>query len=107
MRPARRDADRRPARSGPPALDRLLPALGAGVAGLAGLAAFYRALAIGTMSIVAPIAAAGMALPAAVGIASGEHPGPLRLIGMVTTLVGVVLVSRERPSRVPAVGPRG
>lgn len=44
----------------------LVEAAGAGVAGVLALAAFYRALSVGTMSIVAPISAtAGVALIAA------------------------------------------
>src|ERR1700741_1256243 len=42
-----------------PGVVELLPAAGAGVAVLAGVTAFYRALAIGAMGIVAPITAAG------------------------------------------------
>ena len=81
--------------TGAPALHHLLPALAAGVAGLLGLAAFYRGLAVGTMSIVAPIAAAGMVLPVVVGIAGGDQPGPIRLVGMVITVAGVIVASRE------------
>ena len=44
---------------------------------MVGLAAFYRALAMGTMSIVAPIAATGVCIPVIVGIADGEHPAPV------------------------------
>jgi len=80
---------------GPPATGQLLAALTAGVVGIAGLAAFYRALSIGTMSIVAPIAATGVALPVIVGIAGGEDPGTLAAIGIVAAIVGVVLASRE------------
>jgi len=79
----------------PPNLVRLLPAAAAGIAGIAGLTAFYRALAIGTMSIVAPIAATGVCVPVVVGIAGGEHPGPLQLLGILAAIVGVVLASRE------------
>jgi uncharacterized membrane protein len=56
----------------------------AGVAGVCALGCFYRALAIGTMSIVAPISATGAALPVVVGVATyalgrrvgraGDHP---------------------------------
>lgn len=67
----------------------------AGGAGLLGLGAFYRALAIGTMSIVAPIASAGVVLPVVVGIASGNRPGPVVAAGLAVTVVGVVLASRE------------
>src|SRR6059058_3250323 len=71
-----------------------LCAIGAGTAGIIALAAFYRALAIGTMSIVAPISATGSAVPVIVGLASGEHPGAVQLAGIAAAAVGVVLASR-------------
>src|SRR5215207_2708594 len=49
-------------------------AVGSGMLGLLGLTAFYRALAIGTMSIVAPLSATGAVIPVLVGLASGERP---------------------------------
>jgi drug/metabolite transporter (DMT)-like permease len=72
-----------------------LCALGAGAAGIIALGAFYRALAIGTMSIVAPISATGVALPVVVGIATGDRPGPIVVAGLVVTTLGVILASRE------------
>jgi drug/metabolite transporter (DMT)-like permease len=81
--------------TGPPELIRLVPAALAGTAGLAALAAFYRGLAIGTMSIVAPIAATGVAVPVIVGVAGGDRPGGLQLAGLVAATIGVVLASRE------------
>ena len=72
-----------------------LCALGAGTAGIVALAAFYRALAIGTMSIVAPISATGVALPVIVGIGTGDHPSPVVVAGLVVTTLGVILASRE------------
>lgn len=72
----------------------LLSAL-AGALGILGLASFYRALAVGTMSIVAPISAAGAALPVLVGIAGGDRPSALQVVGMATAVVGVVLAARE------------
>jgi drug/metabolite transporter (DMT)-like permease len=80
---------------GPPDLGRLWPAAAGGLAGIAGLTAFYRALAIGTMSIVAPIAATGVCVPVIVGIAGGERPAALQLAGIAAAIMGVVLVSRE------------
>jgi drug/metabolite transporter (DMT)-like permease len=88
--------------TGPPGFGRMLPAIAGGVAGIAGLSAFYRALAIGTMSIVAPIAATGVAVPVIVGIAGGEKPAALQLVGILAATIGVVLASREaepEPSR--------
>jgi drug/metabolite transporter (DMT)-like permease len=90
--------------AGPAAL-----ALGAGAAGCAALACFYRGLAIGTMSIVAPVSAAGAAVPVLVGLATGERPAPLQIAGIAVAFVGIVLAAREpatgdgRPSRT-AVG---
>jgi drug/metabolite transporter (DMT)-like permease len=69
-----------------------------GVLGLLALASFYRALAIGTMSIVAPISATGVAIPVLVGLASGERPGMLQVAGIVLACAGVVLAAREAPS---------
>src|SRR3954447_14619834 len=60
-----------------PALADLWPAAAGGAGGLLALSAFYRALAIGTMSIVAPISATGSAVPVIVGLATGERPGGL------------------------------
>jgi drug/metabolite transporter (DMT)-like permease len=78
-----------------PSTRAVLCALGAGTAGIVALGAFYRALAIGTMSIVAPISATGVALPVIVGIATGDHPSTIVVIGLVVTTVGVILASRE------------
>jgi drug/metabolite transporter (DMT)-like permease len=72
-----------------------LCALGAGTAGIVALGAFYKALAIGTMSIVAPISATGVTLPVIVGIATGDRPGPIVIAGLVITTVGVIMASRE------------
>ena len=68
-------------------------AVAAGLAGLGGLVAFYRALAIGTMGVVSPIAALGVVVPLAVGLGRGERPGAVQLVGIVVALLGVVLAS--------------
>ena len=67
----------------------------AGSAGIIALGAFYRGLAIGTMSVVAPISATAAAVPVLVGVAEGERPGTLQVAGMVAALAGVILASRE------------
>lgn len=89
----------------PPALHRLAPAVGGGVAGLIGLTGFYRGLAIGTMSIVAPVSATGVAVPVLVGVAGGERPALLQALGIVTALLGIVLASRE-PAAEPIAASR-
>ena len=71
----------------------VLPALLAGLSGVVALAAFYRALAVGTMGVVAPIAALGVVVPVLAGLLDGERPGALRLAGIAVAVVGVVLAS--------------
>jgi drug/metabolite transporter (DMT)-like permease len=65
----------------------------AGVTGVIGLAAFYRGLAVGTMSLVAPISALGALLPLAIDLAAGRSPGPLAVAGMVVALAGAALAA--------------
>lgn len=65
-----------------------------GVATAAGLVMFYKALAIGTMSVVAPVIAAQVLLPVTAGILLGERPGLHAYVGMAVTIAGVALISR-------------
>jgi drug/metabolite transporter (DMT)-like permease len=71
----------------------LLPALLAGLASLTAFLSFYRALALGPMSIVAPIGGTYPIVPVAVGLALGERPTALQLLGMVLVLAGVILAT--------------
>ena len=75
-----------------------LPDLGRGVlSGVAeglGVWAFYRALSVGTMSLVAPVSALGACLPVAVGLLQGERPGALALTGAFVAITGAVIASR-------------
>lgn len=70
-----------------------------GLAGIvAGLAvwSFYVALGAGPMSVVSPLTAVLVAgLPVLAGLALGERPTALALVGAVVAVVAVVLVSRE------------
>jgi drug/metabolite transporter (DMT)-like permease len=68
-------------------------AVGAGVAGLVGLVCFYAALAAGTMGVVSPIAALGVVVPVLVGLARGERPAAVQLVGIAIAVMGVVLAS--------------
>jgi drug/metabolite transporter (DMT)-like permease len=59
------------------------------------------------MSIVAPVASTGVALPVLVGLAEGERPSTLQVVGVLCALGGVVLASRapadpDHPARVNA-----
>lgn len=67
--------------------------LAAGVCGAVGIAAFYRALATGTISIVSPISACGALVPVVLALAQGERPGTLALVGSAIALSGAVLAS--------------
>lgn len=73
----------------------LWASLGAGVTGAAGLIALYRALSIGIMSIAAPISALAAVVPFAWGIASGERPATIQLLGGLLALGGALLAARE------------
>jgi uncharacterized membrane protein len=79
-----------------PGLRATILAMVAGVAGIIALGCFYRALSIGTMSIVAPISATGVSLPVVVGIATGDRLSTIVAVGLAVTVMGVVLASRER-----------
>ncbi len=81
-------------------------AVAAGAAGLVGLVAFYRALAIGTMGVVAPIAGTGAVVPVTVGLATGDSPSALQLAGIAVACFGVVLASGPELSGGEAAGRR-
>ena len=69
----------------------VVPGVLAGLVGPAALAAFYRALALGTMGVVAPVASLGVAVPVVAGLVAGESPSALQLVGIAVAVVGVVL----------------
>ena len=72
-----------------------LAAVAAGSCGVLGLAGLYRGMAIGAMGVVAPISGVAAAIPFAVGIARGEQPSLLQVVGALVALVGLALVSRS------------
>jgi drug/metabolite transporter (DMT)-like permease len=77
--------------------------LAAGAGGGAGLAAFYKALSLGTMSIVSPLVACGAVVPFAISIATGERPSAFAAAGALLALAGAVLASvEERRAASPA-----
>jgi drug/metabolite transporter (DMT)-like permease len=77
-------------------------AIAAGLTGLVALAAFYTALATGTMGVVAPIAATGVVVPVIVGVARGDSPSALQWAGAGATILGVVLASGPEIRRAEA-----
>jgi drug/metabolite transporter (DMT)-like permease len=57
---------------------------------------FYAALGAGPISVVSPLTSVLVAgVPVGVGLALGERPAALAVVGIVLALVAVVLVSRE------------
>jgi drug/metabolite transporter (DMT)-like permease len=65
-----------------------------GVAGGFALIAFYRALSLGSMTVVAPTTAVVSAvLPVIVGLLLGERPSGTALVGIVAACLAVALVS--------------
>ncbi len=62
----------------------------AGLAGVCGLAAFYRALAVGKMSVVAPISSMAVLVPVVVGIATGDRPSSVQAVGAALGIAGIV-----------------
>jgi drug/metabolite transporter (DMT)-like permease len=79
----------------------------AALLGTLGLVAFYRGMAAGAISLVAPIAATGALLPVAYGLATGERPSGVQLAGIALAVGGAVLTSYEpadesQPARLTA-----
>jgi drug/metabolite transporter (DMT)-like permease len=72
--------------------------LAAGVGGGCALVLFYRGLADGTMSVVAPVSACGAVVPVAATLVAGDQPGAIAGLGVLAAITGVVLVSRPRPA---------
>jgi uncharacterized membrane protein len=70
-----------------------LAGLGSGV----GTLALYRGLAVGRMSVVAPLSGViAAALPAVVGLATGDTVSGPRMAGLALALPGIAMVSLQR-----------
>jgi drug/metabolite transporter (DMT)-like permease len=70
-------------------------AAGSGVAGGVGVTLLYRGLALGPMSVVAPVTAVcAAALPVAAGLAFGEHLPFAAMAGIALAFPAIALVSR-------------
>jgi drug/metabolite transporter (DMT)-like permease len=89
---------------GPPGGEYLLYGVLAGLAEAVGLAALYRGLAVGAMSLVAPIAATAPVVPVVAAAALGELPGPGQAAGIALAVAGVALLSLQRPGPSQNVG---
>jgi hypothetical protein len=74
---------------------RIVSRLGRGLGEAVEVAALYRGLAVGAMSIVAPVAATTPVGPAVVGVALGELPSAVQAGGIALAATGIVLIARE------------
>ncbi|WP_033211626.1 DMT family transporter [Kitasatospora phosalacinea] len=71
-------------------------AVAAGVIGPFALLAFYRALALGPMGVVSPLATAGVLVPIGVGLFLGERPGAVQGLGIAVAVAGIALAGGPR-----------
>jgi drug/metabolite transporter (DMT)-like permease len=80
-----------------PSREDLLWGAAAGLTGGVGVAMLYRALAIGTMAVVAPTTAVcAVAIPVLVAVVLGERPVPLAIAGIILGIVSIILVSQQQ-----------
>ncbi|MCI3278822.1 EamA family transporter [Streptomyces cylindrosporus] len=70
---------------------RLWFAVAAGLAGPVAMICFYKALALGPMGVVSPLATLSVAVPVGVGLFLGERPGLMQAAGIAVAVTGVVL----------------
>jgi len=77
-----------------PSVRAIVWGLAAGLGGGTGTLVLYRGLARGHMSVVGPVSAVGAAvLPVLVGVALGERPGPVTIVGVIVALPAIALVA--------------
>ncbi len=82
--------------------------MAAGLAGTVGVALLYRALAIGTMGVVAPVTAVcAVAIPVVASMLLGEWPSRLAGAGIGLALVAIVLVAQQDSVSRQSAIPRG
>lgn len=79
----------------PPTGELLWVGIGTGIIGGALFCGIIAALAMGNMARVAPVFGLAAIVPVAVGLARGEDPATVQLIGIAVAIVGVILVSTE------------
>ncbi len=92
---------------GDPALTDLMWGALAGIGSGTGTAFLYRGLSSGRMGVVAPVSGVlAVVLPVVVAVTTGERPGPLVWLGIVSAVPAIWLVARD-PSTGPAAGSSG
>jgi drug/metabolite transporter (DMT)-like permease len=70
-------------------------ATGAGAVVVLALAAFYRAMALGSVTVVATIGALGVLGPVAAGVIQGDRPAAVQVVGAAAGIAGVIMVTRS------------
>ena len=77
-----------------------IQAFAGGAVGGLGLVAFYRAMSLNLIGVVAPITGfVAAALPVAVGLIGGDHLEPWQVGGIAVGLAALVLHQRPEPRR--------
>ena len=67
---------------------------GGGFGGALALVAFYKAMSLGSMTVIAPITAViGLSVPVLAGVLSGERPSASAWVGILLATVAVALVA--------------
>lgn len=78
----------------------------AGLTGSVGVGLLYRGLAMGPMSVVAPITAVcAVVIPLIAGLMFGEQLTPAAAIGVALAIVAVVLLGQDAPANSPTHEP--
>ena len=81
-------------------------AIAGSLAGVVGMYAFYRALALGPMGIVSPLVALAVVIPVGFGLLLlGETPTTLQVVGIVAAITGVLLASGPELSGAESMKP--
>jgi len=87
-------------------------AVAAGLVGLPAMGLLYRAMRDGSLTVVAPVAAAAALVPVGWGLLGGQRFGLAGAVGVVVALIGITLASwpvrsRHRPAALPALSALG
>ncbi len=78
----------------------------AGLTGSIGVGLLYRGLAMGPMSVVAPITAVcAVVIPLIAGLMFGEQLTPAAALGVALAIVAVVLLGQDAPANAPSHEP--
>jgi len=79
---------------GVPSIEAFLSGGLAGIAGALGVVAYLRALALGPMGVVAPLASVvGVMVPVLAGLVAGERPSVLAGLGIAVGLIAITVVA--------------